>query len=171
MLLLLTLDFIPAEPAGTFFLLIVLLSIITSIWHFLVPWKCYLERKMSKPLPARQKTYDSHQAAQRSQIASPCHWFVPGHDSWSCLATLMLQCWQEGLSHVFSAPLGASGYILSTWTWHEILWSESDELSYLAGNYPRKLSVGWVCWSECLPSHELMGRCRSRMVSGAGNPH
>lgn len=36
-LLLLTLDFIPAEPAGTFFLLIVLLSIITSIWHFLVP--------------------------------------------------------------------------------------------------------------------------------------
>lgn len=83
----------------------------------------------------------------------------------------MLQCWQEGLSHVFSAPLGASGYLLSTWTWHEILWSESDELSYLAGNYPRKMSVGWVCWSEWPPSHALMRRCRSRIVSVAGNPH
>lgn len=126
---------------------------------------------MSELLPAWQKICDSHQAAQICQIASPCHWFVPGHDSWSCLATLMLQHWQEELSHIFLAPLGASGYLLSAWTRHEILWSELEELSYLDGNYLRKMSVGWVCWSEWLPSHELMGRCRSRMVSGAGNSH
>lgn len=32
---------------------------------------------MSELLPARQKTHDSHWAAQRSQIASPCLLFVP----------------------------------------------------------------------------------------------
>lgn len=77
-LLLLTLDLMPAEAEGIFFLLIVLLSIITSeLHHLLVPLQCYLERKMSELLPARQKTHDSHWAAQRSRIASPCLLFVP----------------------------------------------------------------------------------------------
>jgi len=128
---------------------------------------------MSEPLPARQETCDSYWAAKRSQIASPCRWFVPGCGARSCLPTLMPQCGQKGLSHFSSpAPLGTSDPSLSPHmdlAWETPEWIRSSHFFSwkLTWENVHGMSVPvWVAAQPCSAGE----KCRSRMAPVAGDP-